>query len=49
MIRYSIEPRTIKYVKGYGFLSFTRNNLTNMEKELLDTATKIGLNALKIT
>ena len=23
--------------------------LTNMDKELLDTATKIGLNALKIT
>ena len=24
MQRYSIEPRTRKYVKGYGFLSFTR-------------------------
>ena len=25
MTRYSIEPRMKKYVKGYGFLSFTRN------------------------
>ena len=24
MRRYSIEPRTRKYVKGYGFLSFAR-------------------------
>ena len=24
MRRYSIEPRTKKYVKGYGFLSFAR-------------------------
>ena len=25
MTRYFIEPRTTKYVKGYGFLSFARN------------------------
>ena len=31
MTRYSIEPRTSKYVKGYGFLSFTRNMSTNIE------------------
>ena len=24
MQRYSIEPKTRKYVKGYGFLSFSR-------------------------
>ena len=24
MRRYSVEPRTRKYVKGYGFLSFSR-------------------------
>ena len=24
-MRYSIEPRDIIYVKGYGFLSFTKN------------------------
>ena len=39
MRRYSIEPRTRKYVKGYGFLSFARK----YKKQLLDT----GLNAFK--
>ena len=24
MMQYSIEPRTRKYVKGYGFLSFSK-------------------------
>ena len=33
MRRYSIEPRTRKYIKGYGFLSFTRK----YEKQLLNT------------
>ena len=35
----SIETRTRKYVKGYGFLSFARRQI----KKLLDT----GLDALK--
>ena len=39
MRRYSIEPKTRKYVKGYGFLSFARK----YKKLLLDT----GLDALK--
>ena len=39
MGRYSIEQRTRKYVKGYGFLSFARI----YEKQLLDT----GLDSLK--
>ena len=39
MTRYSIELRTRKYVKGYGFLSFARK----FTKQLLDT----GLDALK--
>ena len=30
---YFIEPRTRKYVKGYGFLSFARK----YKKQLLDT------------
>ena len=33
MRRYSIEPRTIKYVKGHGFLPFARK----YNKQLLDT------------
>ena len=33
MTRYSIEPRTRKYVTRYGFLSFTRK----YKKQLMDT------------
>ena len=33
MKRYSIEPRTRKYAKGYEFLSFARK----YKKQLLDT------------
>ena len=39
MRRYSIEPRTRKYVKGYGFLLFARK----YKEQLLDT----GLDAVK--
>ena len=39
MTQYSIEPRTRKYVKGYGFLSVARK----YKKQLLDT----GLDAVK--
>ena len=43
MMWYSIDPKTRRYVKGYGFLSFTRN-LSNKHKiNLLD----IGLDTLK--
>ena len=41
MRRYSKEPRTRKYVKGYGFLSFARK----YKRQLLDT----GLDAVKTT
>ena len=34
MTRYSTEPRTRKYAKGYGFLSFGKK----YKKQLLDTA-----------
>ena len=47
MTRYSIEPRTRKYIKGYGFLSFARNLFNKYGKQLLDTAIKAELNALK--
>ena len=33
MTRYSIESRTRKYIKGYGFLLFARK----YKKQLLDT------------
>ena len=34
MERYSTEPRTRKYVKGYGFLSFVRN-LSKKHKKII--------------
>ena len=43
----SIEPRTRKYIKGYGFLSFARNLFNKYGKQLLDAAFKRGLNGLK--
>ena len=39
MWRYSIEPRTRKQIKGYGFLSFARK----YKKQFLDT----GVDSLK--
>ena len=36
-VRYSIELRMKKYVKGYGFLSFERNLSNKYGKKLLDT------------
>ena len=47
MIRYSTKLRTRKYVKGYGFLSFARNLSNKCGKQLLETPTKAGLDALK--
>ena len=44
-MRYSIEPRNIKYVKGYGFLSFAKNmgkNLSNKYgQKLLDSVKRL--------
>ena len=46
-MRYSIEPRERRYVKGYGFMSFARNfndkygqSLRNASKTLAKTAGK---------
>ena len=43
MTCYFKEPRTRKFVKEYGFLSFSRNPSNKHEKQSLDT----GLDALK--
>ena len=40
MIRYSIEPRTRKYVNRYMFLSFARSLSNKYGNRLLGTATK---------
>ena len=58
-MRYSIEPRERRYVKGYGFLSFAKNlgthatkvsnNLNNKYgQKLADSAKKSATDALKI-
>ena len=58
-MRYSIEPRERRYVKGYGFLSFARNLGTLATKvaknlndkygqKLADSAKKSATDALKI-
>ena len=57
-MRYSIEPRERRYVKGYGFLSFAKNigthavkvakNMSNKYSQKLgDTAKKSATDAIK--
>ena len=48
-MRYSIEPKFRKYVKGYGFLSFAKKFGNKFGKKLMDTATKPGIDAAKTT
>ena len=43
----STEPRFRKYIKGYGFLSLARQFGEKYGKELMDTATKTGMDAGK--
>ena len=57
-MRYSIEPRERRYVKGYGFLSFGKNigthaakaakNMSNKySQKFVDTAKKSATDAIK--
>ena len=46
-MRYSTEPKFRKYVKGYGFLSYAKKLGNKYSKQLLDTATKTGIDAAK--
>ena len=39
-MRYSIKPRDIVYVKGYGFTSFARRMSYKYGQKLVDTAKK---------
>ena len=41
-MRYSIEPRKRKYVKGYGFMSFARNFSDKCSKSLIDKAIDVS-------
>ena len=47
-MRYSIESRERRYVKGYGFLSFARNLNNKYGQKLADSAKKSATDALKI-
>ena len=44
---YHFEPKYKKYVQGYGLLSFARKFGDKYGKNLMDTATKTGLDAAK--
>ena len=46
-MRYQLEPKHRKYVKGYGFLSFARKFGDKYIKKLMGTATKTGIDAAK--
>ena len=46
-MRCSTEPKFRKYVKGYGFLSFSRKFGYKYGKKLMDTATKTRMDAAK--
>ena len=48
-MRYSTEPKYRKYIQGYHFLSFARRFGNKYGKKLMDTATKTGIDAAKIT
>ena len=43
-MRYSIEPKEKRYVKGYGFMSFAKNFGNKYGKKLMNTAIKTGTN-----
>ena len=47
-MRYSTQPKFIKYVNGYRFLSFARTFGDKYCKKLIDTATKTGIDAVKL-
>ena len=46
-MRYSTEPIYRKHVKGYGFLSFAGKFGDKYDKNIMDTATKTGIDAVK--
>ena len=46
-MRYSTKPRFREYVKGYGFLPFARKFGNKYGNNLMDTATKTGIDAAK--
>ena len=47
-MRYSIEPRERRYVKGYGFMSFARNFSDKYSKSLMDKGIDVSKNLPKM-
>ena len=47
-MRYSIEPRERRYVKGYGFVSFARNFSDKYSKSLVDKGIDVSKKFAKI-
>ena len=47
-MRYSIEPRERRYVKGYEFLSFAGNLNNKYGQQLVDSAKRSATDAFKI-
>ena len=47
-MRYSIEPRERRYVKGYGFMSFARNSSDKYSKSLMDKGIDVSKKFAKI-
>ena len=48
-MRYSIEPRERRFVKGYGFMSFARNFTDKCGKFLMDKGIDASKKFAKIT
>ena len=48
-MRYSIEPRERRYVKGYGFVSFARNFSDKYSKYLMDKGINVSKAFAKTT
>ena len=50
-MRYSVEPRERRHVKGYGILSFAKNSGRNISskysQKLVDSAKKFATDAIK--
>ena len=46
-MRYSTKSKFRKYVKGYGFLSFSKKIGDKYGKKVMDTTTKSGMDAAK--
>ena len=46
-MRYSIEPRDLIYMKGYRFMSFTKNLSNKHSQKIIDTAKKSATDAIK--